>query len=307
MRDDQGWIITAWAASLQSRPDKIPPQPPSLVLTSLEIGRALADRDGVTFRAQGTCMYPVIRPGDLLHIRSCPAAAVKVGDIAACRGRDHLFSHRVIGTGSQGSRQYIVTRPDRARHGSDAPTFDEDLLGVVVAIRRNGKAAPLTPQTYPWPKRLGLAISCWWLDAQPQLRVRLAHLLAHLQGSAAYRWFSRRWPGLSDQEITFVVRVPLRATDDIYEAVPADKFNLRENRWRGRSLERWLLALHVGGDSRPAAIATLQATPDGWMTQGFQVRLRYRGLSLEERLLRRAQEMGASTTGAAQAPTDDFE
>ena len=177
----------------------------------------------------------------------------------------------------------------------------------MVAIRRNGKAAPLTPQAYPWPKRLGLAMSCWWLDAQPQLRVRLAHLLAHLQGSTAYRWLAQRWPGLSDQAITFAVRVPLKATDDIYEAVPADEFNLRENRWRGRSLERWLLALHVGGDSRPAAIATFQATPDGWMTQGFQVRLRYRGLSLEERLLQRAREMGASTMGAAKAPPEDLD
>ena len=103
------------------------------------------------------------------------------------------------------------------------------------------------------------------------------------------------------------MRVPLRATDDIYEAVPADEFNLRENRWRGRSLERWLLALHVGGDLRPAAIATFQATPDGWMTQGFQVRLRYRGLVSKSVILRRAQEMGASTMGAAKASPEDLD
>jgi len=45
----------------------------SLVAAALDIGRVLADRDGVTFRAVGACMYPVVRPGDVLRIRSCAA------------------------------------------------------------------------------------------------------------------------------------------------------------------------------------------------------------------------------------------
>src|SRR5512136_1699800 len=118
---------------------------PSLVLASLDIGRVLADRDGVTFRAQGTCMYPAVRPGDVLRIQSRAAAQVNVGDMAVCRGDDFLFSHRVIAKGECDGRAFIVTRPDRAHNESDAPTFDEDLLGVVVAITRNDKPVPLAP------------------------------------------------------------------------------------------------------------------------------------------------------------------
>ena len=46
----------------------------SLAVASLDIGRVLADRDGATYRVQGTCMYPTVRAGDVLRIRSCAAA-----------------------------------------------------------------------------------------------------------------------------------------------------------------------------------------------------------------------------------------
>jgi len=54
----------------------------SLVTASLELGRVLADCGKVTFRAQGTCMYPCIQPGDMLHIESRTTEQVQVGDIA---------------------------------------------------------------------------------------------------------------------------------------------------------------------------------------------------------------------------------
>jgi len=84
----------------------------SLVLASLDMGRVLADRDGVTFRAQGTCMYPNVRPGDVLRIRSRAAAQVNISDLAVCRGNGFLFSHRVIAKGERDGRAFIVTRPD---------------------------------------------------------------------------------------------------------------------------------------------------------------------------------------------------
>ena len=100
----------------------------SLVLASLEVGKALADRGRTTFRAQGTCMYPTVRPGDVLHIESRTVDEVAVGDIAVCRRPGYLFSHRTIGKGVHNGRPYIVTRPDRVRRGDDGPTFDQDVL-----------------------------------------------------------------------------------------------------------------------------------------------------------------------------------
>ena len=51
----------------RARSSQTPLQPPrSLVLASMDIGRVLADCDGLTFRAQGTCLAPDVQDGDLL-------------------------------------------------------------------------------------------------------------------------------------------------------------------------------------------------------------------------------------------------
>ena len=128
----------------------------SLVAASLEIGKALADSDRVTFRAQGTCMYPCVRPGDVLRIESRAAEEVAIGDIAVCRRPGYLFGHRTIDKGVEDGRRYIVTRPDRSSSGSDGPTYGEDVLGIVTAIERKGKRVEPRRRRYPWPVRLYL-------------------------------------------------------------------------------------------------------------------------------------------------------
>ena len=143
----------------------------SLVLASLDIGRVLADRDGVTFRAQGTRMYPTVRPGDVLRIRSRLAADVVVGDIAVCRAPDFLFSHRVIDKGLRDGRPFVVTRADRSHEGSDAPTFDENLLGVVIGIERHGKRVPVQPAEHPWLVRRYHAVRLALIEAAPRAQL----------------------------------------------------------------------------------------------------------------------------------------
>lgn len=257
---------------------------PSLVQTSLDIGRVLADRDGVTFRAQGTCMYPTVRPGDVLRIESRIAAQVKVGDIAVCRGSGFLFSHRVIATGERDGRAYIVTRPDRTREGNDGPTFDENLLGAVATITRNGERVPLTPTRYPWFVRHYYRARAWWIEAQPRAWLWLANTVAHWQTRGWYRGLARGWFALAHPRVTLTVRVPLRATDAIYQPVPAAEFKLTDGKWNGRAVERLTIALHLNTEKEPAALATFQRAPAGWVMQAIQVRLRYRGLGLEEKI-----------------------
>lgn len=257
---------------------------PSLVQTSLDIGRVLADRDGVTFRAQGTCMYPTVRPGDVLRIESRLAAQVKVGDIAVCRAPDFLFSHRVIATGERDGRAFIVTRPDRTHEASDGPTFDENLLGVVATITRNGARVSLAPTRYPWLVRRYYRARAWWIEAQPRAWLWLANTVARWQLRGWYRGLARGWFALARPRVTFVVRVPLRATDAIYQPVPAAEFKLTDGKWHGRTLERLTLALHLNAEKEPAALATFQCAPTGWVMQTIQMRLRYRGLGLEERM-----------------------
>ena len=272
----------------------------SLALASLDIGRVLADRDGVTFRAQGTCMYPTLRPGDVLRIRSCDASAVAVGDIAVCRTPDYLFSHRVIATGERDGASYVVTRPDRAVAGGDAPTFDDDLLGVVVDIERDGRSVPLRPTAYARPMQLYYRLRLALLEAEPRARLWAQTLADRVQRGSAYDWAARRWYARRRPKLRITVRTPVNAT--LGEAVSRElepaAFDT-EQEWHGRRLERWTLVAQVGDERRPAASLTYARDADGtWRPEVSQVRVRYRGSGLDEALLRQAEAILRRSLGA---------
>jgi len=265
----------------------------SLVIASLDMGRVLADRDGVTFRVHGMCMYPTVRPGDVLRIQSRTVAEVAVGDIAVWRGPDYLFGHRVIGKNERDKRPYIITRPDRSRNGSDAPKSDEDLLGVVVTITRNGKPVPLRPTPYPWPVRCYYATRLALTEAAERTRLWLGNALPRAQNYAIYRKMARAWLAMARPRITYAVQMPLNAKlgESVYRRLTPDEFDVQKD-WRERRVERWTLALHWNGGRQPAAVATfVRNSSDEWRVAEMSVRLRYRGMGLDDKLVRQAKSI----------------
>ena len=271
------------AASAKTRPTK------SLARASLEIARVLADRDGVTFRADGTCMYPTIRPGDVLHIQSRKAVDVCLGDIAVCRRPKYLFSHRVIAKDSEEGRAYIATRPDRARNRDDGPTFDENLLGVVVAIKRKGKSVPLQQGNHPWPVRRYFALRLALIETRLRALLWWSSILARLQKTALYRLISRAWLFLARPQISYTVRVPMPGLGDaVYRQMVPETFNVQMD-WRGRPVQRWTLTLHLNGAPQPAAWMTFaRHAADNWLVEQSFLCARYRGAGLGEMLLSQA-------------------
>jgi signal peptidase I len=266
-----------------------------LPVASLEIGRVLADRDGVTFRAQGTCMYPTIRPGDVLRIRSCKARDVAVGEIAVCRTPGFLFSHRVISKGEREGRAFVVTRSDRNPGAGDGPTFDENMLGVVIAATRNGQPVPLQPARDGLPVRSYHAARLAFIGYVPRLRAFRADVIASAGGRIVQQSLARAWFRLSRPKVKFVVRVPLNVTlgERVYWAVDPVDFDPAQQ-CHGRVVERWTLAAHLGGALEPAAWATfVRDSGNFWGVVDSNVRQRYRGVGLEEALLERAKGLMA--------------
>jgi hypothetical protein len=262
-----------------------------LSVASLEIGRVLADRDGVTFRAQGTCMYPTIRPGDVLRIRSCSALDVAVGEIVVCRTPGYLFSHRVTSKGERGGRAFVVTRSDRSTGDGDGPTFDENLLGVVIAATRDGQPVPLEPTRYGLPGRAHHAARLGFIELMPRLHALRAELLDTRGGRVAQKTMARAWFKLARPEWKFVVRVPLNATlgEEVYRPVDPADFD-PEQKWNDRSIERWTLVALFDGQPEPAAWATFVRDPGkSWRVSDLHVRRRYRGVGLELALMDRAK------------------
>jgi hypothetical protein len=269
----------------------VPRRSTSLLLASLDIGRVLADRDGVTVRALGTCMYPNVRPGDILRIQSRLAADAVVGDIAVCRGQGFLFGHRVIAKGVREGRPFILTRPDRARGGSDVLTFDENLLGVVIAIERNGKRVPLQPRAVPRLLRQTYAVRLALIEAGPRARFWLLDALARVQSRAWYGNIARRWYLYTRPCISYIVRLPMNEAlgDAVYRQLEPREFDARAT-WQGRAVERWTLALHLNRARKPAAWTTFaRCADDAWRVEESHVRLRYCAMGLNELLLGQAE------------------
>lgn len=264
----------------------------SLVRASLDIGRVLADRDGVTFRAQGTCMYPTVRPGDVLRIQSRTAAQVAVGEIAVCRRPGYLFSHRVIATGQQAGQAFIVTRPDRSVEGSDNPIFDKDLLGVVIEIKRKGRQVPLSPVDYPYLARCYHTYRLSLMEAAPRALAWFSNALTAPQSSRLYAWLARGWLAMMRPAVTYTVRVPLNASlgPAVYRQFAPGEFD-PQTAWQGHLIERWTLNLFLNAAHEPAGWITLVRDNAGaWQIEQAYIRVRYRGLGFQSALLQQAQD-----------------
>jgi signal peptidase I len=88
-------------------------------------------------RATGSSMVPALRDGDIVHIERRGIDAVRVGQIAALECYGRMVVHRVIRKTPASKPSALLTRGDTVL-AHDPPI--SSLLGVVVAIERNGRA-----------------------------------------------------------------------------------------------------------------------------------------------------------------------
>jgi hypothetical protein len=274
------------------------PHAESLTLTSLELGKVLAGRDGTTFRAQGYCMYPLIRPGDTLKVDPKTIDEVKIGDIAVCRRKAYLFAHRIIAKNIHDGKPCILTRPDNASHGNDGPTFDSDLLGTVSYIGRHGwRMNPARRNDTPNAKRVN-ALRLKLIGYKFALRQRILSVVAILQPTPLYRTAVRPFfaSKLSKGVLTVLLPFAGKWETGVFQSIPAGEFEFAANSWQGKKIDKWRLALHFNGGTRPAARASFVRRPPtcpfaGWWLEKMQVRVRYRGAGLEEKLIHKAEEI----------------
>lgn len=268
----------------------------SLVVASLELGRVLADHGKVTFRAHGTCMFPCVRPGDLLTIESHTIEQVQVGDIVVFRRNDMLFGHRAIVRGIRDGKPFVVTRPDRSCWGNDGPSYAEDVLGVVTSIQRHHEEVTLNSQPLRGPAALQAAGWEWWNWKACPLLIKGT---SKLQRLAWYQRAATMWLDRMQRQRRFVVRVPLSAyqSHDLYREFPAEQFVPSQPLWQNKPALRWILSLHFTNERTAAGTATVAWHPagcprgEGWMVEDLQIRTKYRGAGLEDTLFHQAQEI----------------
>jgi signal peptidase I len=106
----------------------------------------------VRLKVNGASMLPAVWPGDVLTIRRRSPAELLPGRILLCYRDQGFVAHRMVG--KRGDR--LITRGD-SHLREDAPFSNEEVLGEVVSILRNGHLIDPAPI---WWHRLFSWILC---------------------------------------------------------------------------------------------------------------------------------------------------
>ena len=126
----------------------------------------------VRLKVTGVSMLPAVWPGDILTVNRNSPEDLIPGQIVLCYRNDSLVAHRLISrTGN-----HLITRGD-ALPCCDAPFRDDEILGQVVSILRNGRRIDPSPAWWH-------AAGCWLLR-RSQLFTRVLLALRARTGARA--------------------------------------------------------------------------------------------------------------------------
>jgi hypothetical protein len=94
----------------------------------------------VRLKVSGTSMLPSVWPGDILTVRRRSMAELRPGQVVLCYRKGEFVAHRVVGKRGDG----LITRGDSLPY-EDRPFRDDEVLGQVVSIERDGHAVDPSP------------------------------------------------------------------------------------------------------------------------------------------------------------------
>lgn len=230
---------------------------------------------------RGLCMYPQVRPGDVLCIEPRDMDKIVIGDIAVFYRHGKLFAHRVIEVGRNEGGYYIITRPDNAAGCDDGPRSGADVVGVVTAIERHGRVLDVPRQPYVGPQRIwcGLAYRAHLLFEQVY-----GVVVSALRGCCGCRWYRFLVSGLFvHMPVSFTLTAPLRPD------MPQGLFRrILPEEVKG-GVFSWRLMVKAGG--KAAGYIAFKRVADQWAVDEVCLRLRYRATSIEGRAWQKVNEI----------------
>jgi signal peptidase I len=101
-------------------------------------GEVLRSSGTLRLRVTGWSMLPAVLPGDTLVVERASGDAIADGDIVLFERDRRLFAHRVVRRPNTSQDSRILTRGDSMAQ-PDPPVTEDELLGRVSSIVRNGK------------------------------------------------------------------------------------------------------------------------------------------------------------------------
>jgi signal peptidase I len=94
----------------------------------------------VRLKVTGTSMLPSVWPGDILTVRRRSAGELLPGQIVLCYRNQGFVGHRLVAKRGDA----LITRGDSLPY-EDRPFRDDEVLGEVVSILRDGRSVDPSP------------------------------------------------------------------------------------------------------------------------------------------------------------------
>lgn len=272
------------------------PDKASLVLQLFELRKLFIEKGMVKFTSMGTCMYPCIRPYDVLHIAPRDAGQIRIGDIAVYRRFNRVYGHRTIAKGKDKGLDYILTRPDTAKLGDEGPTYDKDIVGIVSHIERKGKSVDTAKKDYNVFKKIGFHVLLKFFYFRQGLFCKVVSFITYIQYFQFYHKMAKVIFSKLGKEIEYSVKIPLNneKMGKFYKKITLEKlidWNIQKDQ---NSFLRWILSLDV--NSSQAGSLSFVFRPkgcpfSGWWLLERKIRIRYRGTGMEEGLFEKAEQL----------------
>jgi hypothetical protein len=261
-----------------------------IILQMFELGRLFVEKKMVKFHPEGACMYPCIRPDDVLHIEPKSIQEINIGDIAVFRRFNRLFAHRTLEKGNDNGSAFIITKPDTAGFGNDDSIFDKDILGIVSKIERRGRFLTTQKKDCGLLKRAGLDISLSWYYSKRYLYQKTVYLVTLLQQLHIYRLIARPILYKNKTNISFSVHFPLNndITNRLETRVLPEELVKMNASFDGSRMLRWTLVMKV--DAKKVASISLVYRPKdclfpGWWVSDFRLKVKFRRTCIENRMI----------------------
>jgi hypothetical protein len=258
-----------------------------LIMQVFELSRLFLEKGVVSFHSSGFCMYPCIKPNDLLHIEPRSASQIEVGEIVVYRKLRCLFAHRTISKGRKNREDYITTRADRVKFGSDGEIFDRDLLGVVTCIKRKGKEVKIRKAEFSLLNRFSLKAFMFFYRMKMYFWRNLVNLFIYLQQQKLPRILIKSL--FVNSKIEFSLQVPIgrKLNGRLFREA---SFNELDNYLKGEyGSKKWLLCAKVDSNliGRWGFVLRPENCPfSGWWLYEAYFKIRYRGTNIEERFIK---------------------
>jgi signal peptidase I len=125
------------------------PPPPTVVAAALGVWKE--SRSELELPISGRSMFPMLREGNRITIRT-GTVGLKLGDIAVFRRGREVIAHRVLHTGSSHGKTYWITQGDQCSC-PDSVVYEDQVIGRVVGIWRAGQYTDLSNWNRRWAAR----------------------------------------------------------------------------------------------------------------------------------------------------------